>query len=235
MKKNIYKSIDLASSACSNSILKTVKAKPDAQICYATGNSVVRLYELLVKEAKKQQISFADTSAFQLDEYYVKLKNNKLYMRNIVFSLWDELHVNYKNQYVHKITGDEEADINFYRNRITSDFDLMILGVGLNGHLAYNEPGSRQDVDFQVVNLEDQSIQNTLGYGITNDEHLPTRGITIGLQTIYNSKKIVLIALGEEKKKVLEKFNVCKEFDPGFPISILHDHQNLEIYTDFEF
>lgn len=234
MKKYRLNGVDQVSLACVDSILHTVENNNKAQICYATGKSVAVLYEQLKTEAERREIDFSDTKAFQLDEYYEILNEPSLYMHNIILKLFEELKIKRTNQFVHQVTGDKEKDLNFYRSLISSPFDLTILGVGLNGHIAYNEPGSMKNNDFQIVKLEQQSIQNTLGYGFDEDDVLPQNGITIGLSTIYDSEKIILIALGESKKEVMKRFINCKQFDSDFPVSVLCDHPNLEVYTDFD-
>lgn len=234
MKKYSFKDEKQASAACAASVLRTVEDNSEAQICYATGKSVKVLYEQLKSEALICEIDFSDTKVFQLDEYYEQLNKPELYMRNEILKLAEELNVKETNRFVHQITGDKEKDLEHYRKAITKPFDVMILGVGLNGHLAYNEPGSEKNNDYQVVELDPQSTQNTLGYGFEEDDVLPQKGITIGLSTIYDSKKIVLIALGETKRDVMKKFVKCNHFTTDFPVSILHDHPNLEIYTDFD-
>lgn len=235
MKVFNFKSSQEASLACATSILQTVNTNENAMICYATGNSVTDLYSAVIDGSKQNEITFTKTKAFQLDEYYNNLEDDGLYMRHIIANTFNKLDIPIENQIFFKITLNEANDLNFYQEQFNSPLDLMILGVGKNGHLAYNEPGSDKDINFQIVDLELQSTKSTLNYGFKENDELPTRGITIGLKTIFESKKIVLIALGDTKIEVMKEFKNSNAYNPLLPISILHNHPNLEIYTDFVF
>lgn len=234
MKINQFKDDSKASEACADYILELVGAKPDSSLCYATGNSVIDLYKKLVENSRDKNVSFKGTTAIQLDEYYTILDNEELYMSNITKKLADDLGVNSSNVITHQVTSDEEGDLNHYRSKIDKPIDVMVLGIGLNGHLAYNEPGSSRECDFQVIELDNTSINNTLGYGFEYYDKLPTKGITIGLKTILEANKIVLIAIGEHKREVLEELLTYKQFDSNFPASILCEHNNVEVFTDLE-
>lgn len=233
MNVNKFKDGSKASEACADYILELVNSKPSSSLCYATGSSVIELYEKLVENSKATNISFKDTTAIQLDEYYSSLENSGLYMSNITKKLGHDLSVNSSNVITHQVTGDEEADLNHYRSSINKPIDIMILGIGLNGHLAYNEPGGPV-VDFQIIDLDNTSINNTLGYGFKTGDKLPDKGITIGLKTILEAKQIVLIAIGEHKREVMKKLLTYKQFDSSFPASVLCKHSNVEIFTDLE-
>lgn len=232
MKVNQFKTEIEAATACANSILKVVKENPESSVCYATGNSVITLYEKLVEGSKTGNISFKDTTAIQLDEYYAILDKKNLYMSNITRKLAKSLGVDGGNVIVHQVTMEETNDLNNYRKKIDKPIDIMILGIGLNGHLAYNEPGSSIECDYQIVELDQSSINNTLGYGFKEGDKLPAKGITIGLETILAANKILLIAIGEHKRSVIEKLLTYEQFDSSFPASVLCEHSNIEIFTD---
>lgn len=233
MNVNKFKDSNKASEACANYILELVESKPESSVCYATGNSVIELYGKLVENSKNNNISFKDTTAIQLDEYYSILDNEELYMSNITKKLSYDLGIDSSNVITHQVTNDEGGDLGHYRSKIDKPIDVMILGIGLNGHLAYNEPGS-QLVDYQIIDLDNTSINKTLGYGFKTGDKLPNKGITIGLKTILAANKIVLIAIGEQKQDVMKELLTYKQFDSCFPASVLCEHSNVEVFTDLE-
>jgi glucosamine-6-phosphate deaminase len=109
-----------------------------------------------------------------------------------------------------------------------SGIDLCILGIGTNGHVAFNEPGSSFDSRTRVVDLSEQTIKDNSRFFDSVDD-VPTQAITMGLGTIMESKKIVLMANGEHKLNIL---NVAMngEVTEDVPASILQNHKNVKIY-----
>jgi glucosamine-6-phosphate deaminase len=106
--------------------------------------------------------------------------------------------------------------------------DLCILGIGTNGHIAFNEPGSSFLSRTRVVNLDEQTIQdNSRFFGSVEDT--PKQAITMGLGTIMESKRIVLMAQGKHKKEILDRA-MFGEITEDIPASILQTHNNMEAF-----
>jgi glucosamine-6-phosphate deaminase len=106
--------------------------------------------------------------------------------------------------------------------------DLCILGIGTNGHIAFNEPGSKFDSRTRVIELSEQTIEDNSRFFDSVDD-VPKQAITMGLGTIMESKKIILMANGEHKLNIL---NVAMngEVTEDVPASILQTHKNVEVY-----
>jgi glucosamine-6-phosphate deaminase len=108
------------------------------------------------------------------------------------------------------------------------DADLCILGIGSNGHIAFNEPGTPFDSITRIVELDEKTIKDNARFFLSIYE-VPTEAITMGLKTIMSAKKIVLMAAGEHKKDILDKAMNGKVTEK-VPASILQKHNNVEVY-----
>ena len=111
---------------------------------------------------------------------------------------------------------------------VNKGIDLCILGIGSNGHIAFNEPGSSFKSRTRVVDLDEQTIQDNSRFFDSVDD-VPKQAITMGIGTIMESKKIILMASGDHKKDILEKALNGKVTE-DVPASVLQTHKNVEVY-----
>ncbi len=110
--------------------------------------------------------------------------------------------------------------------------DVQLLGLGSDGHIAFNEPGTSFDSLTHIVDLTEQTIKDNSRF-FNRIEDVPTQACTMGLKSIMNAKKVVLIATGKSKKGVIDRL-VKGEFSEDLPVSILEKHDNATIYVDKE-
>jgi len=167
-----------------------------------------------------------------VDEYYPISKTSKNSFRYYINKNFFD-HVNLKKKYYFNCENDYFLEERFiYEEKITEEggFDLVILGIGDNGHIAYNEPGSEFSSRVRLVELEKITIeQNKKKYSINNN--LPKYALTVGIHNIFKAKRILLLVLGESKR------DKVKEFIEGpimkiLPVSILKLHENLTVILD---
>src|SRR5699024_7185727 len=108
--------------------------------------------------------------------------------------------------------------------------DIQILGIGENGHIGFNEPGTEKDSITRVVDLTESTIQANSRY-FDNEEDVPKQAISMGLSTILSAKRIILLAFGEKKKDAITKLASGIQ-DKDVPATVLYDHPNVEVYVD---
>ncbi len=224
-------SYDEMSEVAANIFTKQLQVKPASILGLATGGSPVGMYKELVKCKQAGHISFKDVITFNLDEY-VGLDQSSpasywTFMHENLFN-----HVDMKKENIHLPNGKAEnltSECVAYDARIkeAGGIDLQLLGIGVNGHIGFNEPGTSFESLTNIVELtESTRTENAIYFDDSND--VPTHAITMGIQSIMNAKEIVLIAFGEKKLEAIErlKSGIVTE---DFPASQLLNHPNVTV------
>ena len=191
----------------------------------ATGSSPISVYQELVRMHKEEGLSFKNVVTFNLDEYYPMSKediNSYHYFMNI--HLFD--HIDIKKENIHIPDGTvKKEDINAYcdeyEKRILNEggLDFQLLGIGRTGHIGFNEPGSNYGSLTRLVHL-DYLTRNDARKSFFGIENVPTTAITMGIRTIRKSKRIVLMAWGNNKSLVVQKA-IEGSIDSNLPASFL--------------
>lgn len=219
------------SEVAANIFSKQIQEKPDSVLGLATGGSPVGMYKELVKRHQADRLSFKNIQTFNLDEY-VGLEQTS------PASYWTFMHENLFNfvdiqpENIHLPNGktaDLTAECVAYDERIkeAGGIDLQLLGIGVNGHIGFNEPGTPFDSMTNIVELTESTRTENAIY-FNDPSEVPTHAITMGIQSIMKAKEIVLIAFGEKKLDAIEKLksgHVTEEF----PASQLLNHPNVTI------
>ena len=223
------------SELIANEFIKQVKAKPNSVLGLATGTSPLKVYAFMAKAYKEGKVSYKDVVTFNLDEYIgLEGTHNQSYRYFMNENLFNHIDINKDNTHVLKGVGDYLAYANQYDGLIKSfgGIDLQILGIGSDGHIAFNEPGTSFDSLTHVAELAESTIVDNSR--LFNDiSEVPTKAVTMGLKSIMNAKKIVLIATGKNKAKAIKALlKGPKTIDN--PASILQDHPDCTIYVDHE-
>lgn len=210
----------------SDKFVDLVKENPHAVLGLATGSTPIDTYKLIIKKAKEQNVSFKNVKTFNLDEYV----NYPFYESSYRFFMDDNLfnHLDINKENTNFPSEDNYQD---YDNQIAKagGVDLQILGIGANGHIGFNEPNTPFDSLTHITGLDKKTIQDNARFFSSIDE-VPTSAITMGLQTIMNSKEVVLIALGKNKQDAIKA--LIDNVGPSCPASILNSHPNVTIYCD---
>lgn len=195
----------------------------------ATGSTMIPVYQKWVAS----DLDFTGVTTFNLDEYVgisPESPNSYAYfMREHLFNKKDFKQVNKLNGLAEDL--DEEC-ANFEALLNENPLDIQLLGVGENGHIAFNEPGTRFDSVTHVAKLTDSTLNVNSAY-FENDEKIPDTALTMGIQSITNAKKLVLLAFGEKKRPAIEKL-LEGEITPQWPITKLLHHDNLIVITDLD-
>ncbi len=226
---------DLSRKAA-NIISAQVILKPNCVLGLATGSTPLGTYKQLIEWYNKDDIDFSQVTTFNLDEYVgldpADPQSYHAYMRENLFD-----HVNLRKNAVHVPDGmvEDLADAcKRYDALIQSHggIDLQLLGIGKNGHIAFNEPGEAFEKDTHIVTLETSTLQaNRRFFG--TEEDMPKHAITMGIRMIMQAKKILLIADGESKRDILNKA-LYGPISAQVPASILQLHPDLTVVCHVE-
>jgi glucosamine-6-phosphate deaminase len=214
-------------------ILSHVQAVPASVLGLATGETPKPVYEALAAAHKAEQISFSRTTTFNLDEY-VGLDHEHpdsfaAYMRRELFG-----RTNFDPDHVHLLCGDA-ADIDneaaAYEKAIvaTGGIDVQLLGIGSNGHIGFNEPGSSIDSRTRLVQLSPSTCAANLASMVACDA-VPTSAITMGISTILEARQIVVMATGDRKADAVRRAFEAPNSD--CPASFLGSHPNVKWFLD---
>jgi glucosamine-6-phosphate deaminase len=223
IKTKNYKKL---SSIASSIVIQEIKKKPSLTICLPTGKTPLRLYKNLTR---KKNIDFSKIKFFNLDEYYpIKKSDKRSFNCSLRKNLLNKINVKEENiSLINSETKNPKRECIEYEKEIKRNpIDLVILGVGINGHIAFNEPGSKVNSKTRLVKLTKETIKRNS----TLFKKIPKRAITLGIKTILSSKKIILLASGKEKAMALSYLNNKKS--SRHPLSFIKNHKNLIVITD---
>jgi glucosamine-6-phosphate deaminase len=211
----------------SDRVLSLVKKKPHCILGLATGSSPIPTYMAIAKKAKEEKISFKNVKSFNLDEYINSPDITQSYRYFMNTNLFDHIDIDKKNT-----NFPNEKLLDKYDKEIAraGGVDLQILGIGGDGHIGFNEPGtSFSSLHPYRFNLKERTIKDNARFFKSIDE-VPTQAVTMGLATIMKSKSIILIATGKNKAEAIMKTFAKPSED--CPASILQNHPDVTIYCD---
>jgi glucosamine-6-phosphate deaminase len=210
-----------------------LRIKPDLKICLPTGTTPARIYGEMSRSARAGLVSFARASVFALDEFGGLAPDDpgrtSHTLRRQLIDATDlppaAFHV------LNPDNPDPAQHCNDYDGAIGDGFDLVLLGIGLNGHLGMNEPGSPVDSPTRRVELAATTIQSSARYFA--HANLPQWGLTVGLKAILASREVWLLANGAAKAAIIRQ-TLGGEISPSNPASLLRRHENCSLFLDPE-
>lgn len=236
----IYPDLKEGSRFVAQQIANLIRAKQQKKekcvLGLATGSTPKTLYAELVRMHREEKLSFKNVVTFNLDEYYpIDNKALQSYDRFMRINLFDHVDINPKN--IHIPNGeikkdDIKAHCNDYERKIkeAGGIDLQILGIGNNGHIGFNEPGSGIYSKTRLITL-DTSTRIANAYEFANISEVPRLAITMGIGTILQSKKIILMAWGSGKAPVI-KMAAEDDDSEHVPASLLQNHDDVTFVVD---
>ncbi|RYG74381.1 glucosamine-6-phosphate deaminase [Lentibacillus lipolyticus] len=227
---------DVMSQRACDLLIETVQQSERPVLGLATGSTPEGLYKQLIEQYESGKVTFKQATTFNLDEYVGLTADDpnsyRYYMDNKLFH-----HIDLPDDRAFLPKGDAsnpEQECRTYETMIQNagQVDLQVLGLGLNGHIGFNEPGTPFDSRTHVVELDETTRQANARFFASIDD-VPTRAITMGINTIMESKKIVLLVSGEKKADAVKQL-VNGEVTEEFPASILQKHENVVLIGDEE-
>lgn len=210
--------------------------KPNAVLGLATGGTVEPVYEELIRLYKEGFLSFEETTTFNLDEYVgLSAEHDQSYRYFMQNKLFDHVDIVSENTHVpNGMASDLALECASYEAAINAagGIDMQLLGVGPNGHIAFNEPSDVFENDTNVVSLTQSTIEANKRFFSNADANLvPRQALTMGIGTIMRAKKLVMVITGENKREVTKAF-LESAITPQLPISVLKLHQNVTVVLD---
>ncbi|WP_213606747.1 glucosamine-6-phosphate deaminase [Staphylococcus capitis] len=227
----------LASFYVACELYKEMSCQPTSKLGLATGGTMTEVYKYLVELLEKNQLDVSHVETFNLDEY-VGLKaehpqSYHYYMNEVLFNQYP----NFNKENIHIPDGyssqlEDEAE---RYNQLLNDrgpVDIQILGIGENGHIGFNEPGTDLHSETHIVDLTESTIRANSRY-FESESDVPQQAVSMGLASILKAKRIILLAFGEKKKEAIHQL-MNNQVTKDIPSTILHAHPNVEVYVDDE-
>jgi glucosamine-6-phosphate deaminase len=208
-----------------------LRLQPDLRICLPTGLTPLPVYADMIRSVQAGHASFARAEVFALDEFGGLAPDDPGRTRH---TLQRELigGIDLPPASFHFFdpeTADLERHCAEYDAAIGAGFDLVLLGIGTNGHLGMNEPGSPETSGTRRVDLDESTIRASARYFA--HRNLPRWGLTVGLKAILASAEIWLLATGASKADIVER-TLTDDIDPRNPASLLRRHSNCSLFID---
>ncbi len=224
------------SQAAARTVARQILAKQDSVLGLPTGNTPIGMYGQLIKLCSHGLISFSKVVTFNLDEYRGLSSDHPgsfyQYMRE---NLFDQVDIREEN--IHILDGiapDTEGECRQYEEEIRrhGGIDLQVLGIGLNGHIGFNEPGSNWGSKTRLVNLSAETRRRE-SRNFRDPGEIPTQAITMGIRTIMRAKRILLLASGQEKAPAAKQA-LRGPVTEKAPASVLQLHPAVTVILDKE-
>ncbi|UCH09052.1 MAG: glucosamine-6-phosphate deaminase [Fidelibacterota bacterium] len=232
----IKKDYDAISKEGARIVAEQVCKKPDCVLGFASGSSPLGLYKELIRMHREEGLDFSKVTTFNLDEYVgLPPEHDQSYH----YFMWENLfkHLNVHPRRIHVLHGmadDVEAHCAWYEEQIVKcgGIDLQILGIGGNGHIAFNEPGSSLDSRTRINILTEKTRQDNARFFDSIDQ-VPKYAITMGIGTIMDARKLIILANGKSKAPAI-KVTIEGPISAMVPATIVQMHHHATVLVDEE-
>jgi glucosamine-6-phosphate isomerase len=235
MQLNIYKDYETLSSNAADEVIGLLKAKPTAVLCLAAGDTPRLTYLLLAQKAKQQNVDFSRCTFVGLDEWVGIPPQNEgschFFLRH---QLFNPLQISSSQAHLFDaLAGNLSKECEKMDNviREIGGIDLMLVGVGMNGHIGFNEPGVSFDKYSHVIDLDETT--QSVGQKYFKQSTALKKGITLGLNHLKQARRVLLIANGIKKAQVIRKA-IEEEMNVNMPASIIQSHEQGIVMIDEE-
>tara|TARA_B100000700_G_scaffold134994_2_gene150803 strand:+ start:4089 stop:4835 length:747 start_codon:yes stop_codon:yes gene_type:complete len=240
IKTFIYKNLNegsiIVAKKISNLIKKKEKLNQKCVLGLSTGSSPLKTYSELIKMHKKEGLSFKNVIVFNLDEFYPMKPNSQFSYHSFMFNKFLK-YIDIQKKNINIPKGDiSNKKIKSYCKSFEKKIDnlggidLQLLGIGTNGHIGFNEPGSDINSITRKIIISNHS-RLALSKDFKSIDNVPKNAITMGVKTILKAKKIILIAWGKTKSKIIRK-TLKEKTNPLIPASYLQSHKNTLFILD---
>ncbi len=233
METKIYPNYETLSAAVAQIMFDTIKQKPTAVICLASGHTPLLPCQLFVQKANDEHLHISEATFLGLDEWVGVPPENEgschYFLYNTVFNplILQAGQIHVFNGLAEDLNAECETMDEVIENN--GGIDLMIVGIGINGHIGFNEPGISFNNLSHVIELDKTTIE--VGQKYFPAATTLSKGITIGLQHLMNAKQALLIANGEKKAAIIQQ-TIESEVSNQIPATIMRTHKNGIIMLD---
>ena len=215
-----------------------IHGRPDAILGFATGATPEQTYAELVRRRREEGLSFVRVTSFNLDEYWgLDGDHEQSYRSFMNRHLFDKIDIRPWNTHVlNGRASNPRLECEAFEAKLLAvgGVDLWLLGIGVNGHIAFNEPGSPVDSRTRLVSLSQDTIDaNSDGRFFKDPREVPRCALSVGIGTIRDARRVVLLATGARKAAAVAAA-VEGPFTPACPASLLQDHPDCTFILDRE-
>ena len=231
--KVVIDSAENIAAMAAQQYVELLKRKPNAILGGATGSTPLGLYAELVRLNKAGEITFKDASSFNLDEYVgLDGTHDQSYRYFMDHNLFD--HIDIDKSRTRVPSGIDTSDPAAYDKEIAAagGVDLQLLGIGNNGHIGFNEPGTPFGSLTHIVELTESTREANKRFFKSIDE-VPTHAVTMGVKTVMQARSIILMAIGPAKAPIMKEM-LQGPVTEKVPASVLQLHPDVTVYMDFE-
>ncbi len=203
-----------------------IKKKPNATLGLATGSTPIGLYKKLIEKNKNKEISFKDITTYNLDEYCdIPKEHEQSYYTYMNENLFKHIDINKNNTHLPEGQGDSKLNAEKYEEALkNAKIDIQLLGIGSNGHIGFNEPGSDFDIGVHEVQLTDNTIKDNARFFENDINKVPKKAITMGIKNILSADTIILVANGVNKANAIKNV-MSGTVDKAVPATALNIHK----------
>jgi glucosamine-6-phosphate deaminase len=235
MRIEVHRSREEACRALAGEIAALLRARPESVLGLPTGTTPVALYRELVRMHREEGLSFARARTFNLDEYLGLAegdpRNFRVWMQEQLFGLVD---LDPANAHIPGCAEEGQSEARRYAALLAAagGIDLQLLGVGRNGHIGFNEPGSARESRTRVVELARETRADAAAaFGALAD--VPQRAVTLGVADILDARAVRVLAFGKSKTQVVRRL-LGEPIGPELPASFLRGHPDVRLFLDAE-
>lgn len=236
MRVIVCENYDEVSKKAAQIVASEVVLNPKAVLGLATGSTPVGMYKVLAEMNKNGEIDFSSIKSFNLDEYYpMSADNDQSYRYFMNENLFNHINIDIKNTHVlDGLAEDPEKECADYDKMIeeAGGIDIQVLGIGQNGHIAFNEPDSFLYANTHVTDLTESTI-NANSRFFEKIEDVPTKALTMGIASILKARRIIILATGASKKAITKEL-IEGEISTNNPASMLKVHKDVILICDKE-
>lgn len=208
-----------------------LQLNPRLRICLPAGHTPIPIFAEMARAVQQRQISFSQAEVFALDEFGGLAPDDPGRCKNMLLSCLVD-HIDLPKEQFHVLDPDAkdlDLECRAFEGAIGDGFDLVLLGIGLNGHLGMNEPGSPIDSGVRRVDLHEATIRSSARY--VSHSQLPRWGLTVGMKQLLGAKEVWLLATGEKKAEIVRR-TIRGDIDNSVPASLLRTHPNCSFFLD---
>lgn len=233
MKVIVTDNFEASCRIAAEQIASVVRSKPDARLGLATGSTAQGVYPHLVAANRAGELDFSRVSTINLDEYVGLAPDHpQSYRRFMDEHLLDQINIDKANTVVARGTGDIEANVKSFREALAAKpIDVQLLGIGVDGHVGFNEPGEVLYDGAHVEELDESTIDANARFFATRSE-VPTKAISMGMGDILRAKKLILLATGESKAAAMRGLLLNEELDVQNPATLVKTHPDATVIID---
>ncbi|MBU5449477.1 glucosamine-6-phosphate deaminase [Acetivibrio sp. MSJd-27] len=230
------KDYDEMSAIAGKIMVDQVKEKPDSILGLATGSTPIGMYKKMIEAYKNGEVSFKNVHTFNLDEYYkIEKTNDQSYYYFMNENLFSHIDIDKNNIDIPNGQADDyQAECERYEKAMeeSAGIDIQVLGVGVNGHIGFNEPEELLYEKTHLTGLTQSTIEANSRF-FDSIDLVPTSALTMGMGSIMKAKKILVLISGKSKHDVVTKI-LGDRMSTQTPVTLLKGHHDVTVIVDDE-